>query len=159
MKLFTEADATFSACEKYRYRLWRRWSNEPKLTYILLNPSTATADVDDPTVGRCHARAMREGFGAFEVVNLFALRSTDPKVLRLSVDPVGPLNDSAILDACADAGRIVCAWGKHGSYLGRDSSVLALLDTRLLHCLGRNKDGTPKHPLYLKSDCQTEQYL
>lgn len=150
--LYESVSATFSLCETYRYQLERWWWRGRKLTFIMLNPSTATALVNDPTVGRCEARAVRDGYGGFEVVNLFALRSTDPGMIKKHPDPVGPDNDAAILDACSDADMVICAWGKHGRYRERDKHVMRLLNGIPLYCLGINGDGTPKHPLYLKSD-------
>jgi hypothetical protein len=118
----------------------------------MLNPSTADAAVDDPTIRRCMRFAHRwGGFGSLEVVNLFALRSTDPKGLREVDDPEGPGNDAAILEASKLAGRIVLAWGAGGEYKGRGRDVARALSLARddLVCLGRTQRGHPLHPLYV----------
>lgn len=158
--LFADRGASFSPCGLYRYRLWRTWdSRNPPLVFCMLNPSTADAEQDDPTVARCSERARRLGHGGLEVVNLFALRSTDPKALYGHADPVGPENDSAILGA-AERGKIVCAWGNHGRLRGRDKAVLKLLRAAgaLAFALKISKDGHPSHPLYLSYDLRPEPY-
>jgi hypothetical protein len=121
----------------------------------MLNPSTASALVLDPTVRRCVRLAQAWGLGAVEVVNLFALRSTDPRGLRGPDEPVGPGNDDAVVAAAAAADLVVAAWGVHGSLAGRDERVRALLDDRPLHHLGLTRDGHPRHPLYLPRTART----
>ena len=125
--LFRQSGAEFSPCGLYRYSLWRTWSDAPPLVFCMLNPSTAGAELNDPTVSRCCERSRLLGYGGTIVVNMFALISTDPRALYSALDPVGPRNDAAILDA-ASKGDIICAWGNHGSLHGRDRQVLRLLD-------------------------------
>jgi len=85
----TVSSATYSACETYRYALTRTWDPDgAKVMFVMLNPSKATEAHNDPTVGRCENRARALGFGAFRVTNLFALRETDPKIMRR--DQSGP---------------------------------------------------------------------
>ena len=80
--LFCKSGAQFSACNRYRYRLWRIWDESRKpLVMVMLNPSMANADQNDPTVERCQRRALKMGFGGLRVVNIFALVSTDPAAL------------------------------------------------------------------------------
>lgn len=144
--------ATYSDCEHYRYMLTRIWDPQgTKALFVMLNPSTATEQQNDPTVERCERRARTLGFGAFRVTNIFAWRDTDPKAMRAAADPVGPWNDTAIRDSTPWADQIICGWGAHGAHLGRGAAVHALLrDTGLpLYHLGLTKDGHPKHPLYI----------
>ncbi len=144
--------AVYSDCECYRYSLSRVWDPAGrKALFVMLNPSTATEVQNDPTVERCERRARALGFGAFTVTNIFAWRDTDPRKMRAAVDPVGPENDAAILQATREADQIVAAWGTHGAHLGRGAAVEALLrGTGLpVHHLGLTKDGHPKHPLYI----------
>lgn len=144
-------EAAFSACGTYRYRLARHWAPGPRLVAVLLNPSTACAETDDATLRACVARARGWGFSGLVIVNLFALRATDPRALRHAADPVGPGNDAALCRACAEAAAVLCGWGRHGVLQGRAEAVTALLhDTgRPLWHLGRTASGQPRHPLYL----------
>lgn len=148
----TESIAIYSHCEGYRYALTRVWDPAgTRVTFVMLNPSTATEVQNDPTVERCERRARALGHGAFRVTNIFAWRETDPKAMRRVADPVGPENDAAILDACDWANVIVCAWGSHGAHLGRGPAVEAFLRDRgwPLHHLGLTREGHPRHPLYI----------
>ncbi len=148
--LFQTGSAEISACGLYRYSLERIWGEHgDRMCFIMLNPSTADAEVDDPTIRRCIGFARREGCGRLEVVNLFAWRATDPKDLLLVRDPVGPLNDRCIRRAGNRSRRIVCAWGAHGGYCQRSSCVLDSLHFFHLECLGTTKGGQPRHPLYV----------
>ncbi|SMX46263.1 DUF1643 domain-containing protein [Actibacterium lipolyticum] len=153
--------AVYSDCERYRYTLTRIWEPEGrKALFIMLNPSTATEVQNDPTVERCERRARALGFGGFRVTNIFAWRDTDPKKMRAAADPVGPENDTAILESCPWADQVICAWGAHGEHLGRGEKMEALLrgtDLPLFH-LGLTKAGHPKHPLYIAYTQQPERW-
>lgn len=147
-----ETGALFSPCRTFRYQLWREWSDgDGTCTFIMLNPSTADETVNDPTVERCQRRAAMLGFSRLIVVNLFALRSTDPNALYKAADPIGPQNDDAILDAAKRSQMVICAWGKHGGLMKRAAAVRATLSKEgvVAHHLGLTKDGEPKHPLYI----------
>lgn len=142
----------------YRLSLYRGWDpTRPPMVWVMLNPSTADARVNDPTIRKCIGFAQRLGFGAIEVVNLFALRSTDPDALTRSaaagVDIIGPGNDDAILAAAArtEPGGIYCAWGSHKAAQanGRARHVLNLLPRQPVFALRISKTGTPWHPLYV----------
>lgn len=143
------SEAVFSVDRVRRYLLVRMWESVAPMTWIMLNPSTADAFADDPTIKRCMAFARREGCGGINVVNLFAHRSPDPAALRQAADPVGPANDSAIEVYAWDASLVVAAWGNGGVLNGRAREVgqrLAAAGVQL-RCLGVTKDGHPKHPL------------
>ncbi len=134
----------------YRYTLSRAWDETaPAMTFVLLNPSTADATHDDPTLRRCIGFARRWGYGSLTVVNLFALRATNPRALRAADAPVGAENDAHIIAACEGAARIVCGWGNHGILHARDIAVCGLLLDFPLWCLGTTKQSQPKHPLYV----------
>lgn len=140
--------ARFDATGTYRYYLWREWdAAAPTVTFVLLNPSTADAEHDDPTLRRCVGFARRWGCGRLELLNLFALRATSPAELRRAADPVGPENDTILRAA---RGVIVVGWGNHGALHGRDREVLGLLGEVLV--LGFTKQGQPRHPLYVRGD-------
>lgn len=147
--------AIMSECARYRYELRREWdASLPPMLFIMLNPSTADADKDDPTIRRCINRAQEEGFGSLIVVNLFGLRSPDPKSLTRTHDPVGPENDQHIARALSECqfrgGLTVAAWGAGG--IGDRSERVINMGVRAagdLFCLGLTKSGQPRHPLYI----------
>ncbi len=144
--------AIYSDCEHYRYALSRVWDAQgKKALFIMLNPSKATEQQNDPTVERCEQRARRLGFGGFCVVNIFAWRETHPKLMRQAVDPIGPENDAEVLKACDWADTVVCGWGTHGEHLNRGREMERVLRSNdiSLHHLGLTKDHHPKHPLYI----------
>lgn len=149
--------ARLSGCGAYRFCLSRVWDDRAApVCWVMLNPSTADAEFDDPTIRRCIAFARQWGAGAIQVVNLFALRSTNPAHLKTHADPVGPGNDDEILwNAAGVHGTrplaVVAAWGVHGSYRDRGDEVAAMLDAAgvELSCLGVTRAGHPRHPLYV----------
>lgn len=146
------SEAVYSACERYRYSLTRVWdATGARLLYIMLNPSKATELANDPTIERCERRARGLGYGAFRVCNLFALRETDPALLRRAKRPVGPENEAQLRDAFDWADDILCAWGVHGVHREQDRRCAALLSGcgKPVLVLGLTKDGHPRHPLYI----------
>lgn len=145
-----QGSALLSPCGQYRYRL-RRTSlliATKRALFVMLNPSTADASVDDPTIRRCKGFAREFDCERLDVVNLFAWRATDPKELARVHDPVGPDNDEHIRQAAGESDLVVCAWGASEVAHRRMRTVLDLLP-RPLYCLGVTKFGAPKHPLYV----------
>jgi hypothetical protein len=144
--------AVFNEARTHRYLLCRRWSDGPVMTWIMLNPSTADAFADDPTIRRCISFARREGCGGLRVVNLFALRATNPRELRKHPDPVGPCADQMI-DAQAGGAYTVAAWGADATAIRRGRQVGRRLIAAgvSLSCLGVTSAGHPRHPLYVRS--------
>jgi hypothetical protein len=143
--------AVFSRDRRYRYRLWRRWdAARPVVAFVMLNPSTADAVRNDPTVRRCIGFARSWGFGGLEVVNLFAYRATDPRVLRRATDPVGPANRRHLAAAIVRAGLVIAAWGADPT--ARDAPTQGrVLSQPELRCLGVTRSGAPRHPLYVRA--------
>lgn len=155
MNLFIKSTVSFSECRKYRYYLRREWNgNGPEITWIMLNPSTADETVDDPTVAKCQRLSRKWGFGSLCVLNLFALRSTDPKALYKDPDPVGPDNDKWIRAISEVSDRIVVAWGVHSKLQDREKVVRDILSGLELWALKITKDGHPHHPLYIREDIE-----
>lgn len=157
-QLFPSEDksAILSECGLYRYSLRRRWQMEPTMIFIGLNPSTANAEVDDPTIRKCRHFAKRFGYNGFIMVNLFAYRATSPSDMKRAKAPIGPDNDRWLRFILAASTLKVCAWGNDGVFMDRDRFV-----TRLggeFHCLGVNSSGTPKHPLYLPNETELQIY-
>lgn len=142
--------AEISLCNTYRYFLQRTWDiNNKMMTFIMLNPSKADALKDDPTIRKCVMLAKKENCSGIYVINLFALRSSNPEELYIHNDPVGPENNFWINKIAKQSQIIVAAWGNHGHFLNRDIEVLNTLKSLglKLYCLGLNKNGSPKHPL------------
>lgn len=157
---YLQMDADISEDRLYRYWLSRRWSmGNRTVMFVGLNPSTADASQDDPTIRRCVGFARQWGFDRLYMCNVCAYRSTDPKALRHVPDPVGPANRETLELLVGEAELIVAAWGKEnltgpGRWLAR--WILSLPQTR---CLGKNKDGTPKHPLYLAANTELQPVI
>lgn len=199
MSGYLNSGAKISPCGKYRYRLWREWrlgnstqwdmwtedDGSPALdgagaqigeplscVFVMLNPSTADGEQDDPTIRRCVAYAKAWGYDRMEVVNLFAWRATDPKeLLAVSADddPVGFDNQEAIENAVFHAGLVVCAWGVTGCHLGQDETTLGWIADAVeiiadegrkieVTALKRTKEGFPAHPLYLPAHLKPLPY-
>lgn len=150
--------AVFSPCERYRYALVRHWnSSKAPVAFIGLNPSTADASNDDPTIRRCRNFALQWGFGGLIMVNLFAFRATNPTDMMTQFNPVGEENDYYLRSMTREAGKVFAAWGNHGVFLNRDRDVFAMFPK--LWCLHVNeKSGTPQHPLYVPGDVRPEIY-
>ncbi len=144
--------ADLSLCRRYRYDLWRRWTEAPYCMIVGLNPSTADEREDDATIRKCVVYAKRWGYGALCMTNLFAFRATQPKDMMAAADPIGPDNDRKLEALSRCAGIIIAAWGNDGKWKGRDKQVMAILPG--LHCLKQNNNGSPAHPLYLPSDAK-----
>lgn len=179
---YINKSAVISSCGKYRYSLMREWRGhgtretyqwlgkdhgEPKAcVFVMLNPSTADGEQDDPTIRRCVSFAQREKYDMLIVVNLFAYRATKPEELfKLTHkdDPVGVKNQDYFNSMLNRAGLIICAWGAHGGYMGQDQTALGWMDDHndKLYALGFTSKKIrvghtpacqPKHPLYVKSD-------
>jgi hypothetical protein len=144
--------AVYSDCETYRYSLTRVWDPAgQRVMFVMLNPSKATEVQNDPTIERCERRARALGFGGFCATNIFALRETDPKLMRAAADPEGPDNQDLILAGMDWADTVICAWGTHGSHRDQGPRIERLLRGRgkPLYHLGLSKHGHPKHPLYI----------
>ncbi|WPE19847.1 DUF1643 domain-containing protein [Shinella zoogloeoides] len=154
--LFQSSSASVSPCGRYRYGLTRQWSDGLMMGFVMLNPSTADADLDDPTIRRCIGFARREGCGGIVVVNLFPLRATDPAQLWATryLERFGPDSDNEFQRHLRMmTGPIVAAWGADGDSQGGDAVALMrhYLGSRLV-CLGKTQQGAPRHPLYVRGD-------
>lgn len=159
---FGDRTAEISPCGRYRYRLTRTWDvRSPSLGWVMLNPSTADAALDDPTIRRCTSFAKAAGFGGITVANLFAWRATQPAELLTPDDPFGSPRNVEVLEALlAEHDTVVAAWGAKFNDIRRKraggdhpKTIRAMAGrhgTRLV-CLGTTKDGSPKHPLYVGS--------
>lgn len=182
---YTDLGAVVSNDGRYRYMLWREWrgTHDPKnwhweaydgtgekfgspkpCVFIMLNPSTADADIDDPTIRKCVGFASRWNFEKLVVVNLFAYRATKPtELLKVNHngDPVGVQNQHYIRRALDHAGRVVCAWGSHGGHLRQDKTMVCWLDEagiERFYALGYDAKDNPRHPLMMPYDSKLVRY-
>ncbi len=166
---FTLADETvrsaadISECGQYRYTLSRVWDDDlPLVGYCMLNPSTADAMQDDPTIRKCIHFARAHGYGGIRVVNLFAFRSAHPAELPVLVGQAqGPANETHLRRLASHVASVICAWGCNvrvtPEVVGVAMRAFAGTDLPTL-CLGRTKDGSPRHPLYLANSTSLETY-
>ena len=159
--------AVLSRDGAYRYRLTRRWGDGEMLAWVLQNPSTADANVDDQTVRRARTFAKAWGYDAFDFVNLWAYRETDSAafVEVLLEEPSrarGPGNDAHVLAAATCSAVIVCAWGSGAGRAAEDELLRHVVEGRLraanLRCLGNTADGAPWHPSRLPNGLTPEKY-
>ena len=152
--------AIFSLDHKYRYVLTRKWSNNGICLFIMLNPSTADAYKFDPTVSRAYKIAKRLKLGELVVLNIFAIKGSDPSVIKEYDDPIGKYNDYYINYYCKKSKMIIVAWGNHGSYNNRSNDVKNILkrNKKGVYCIDINNSGEPKHPLYTKNNSKLKKY-
>jgi hypothetical protein len=164
-------NAILSTDQRYRYFLERIIGPGPVATFVMLNPSTADAEVDDPTIRKCIGFCKQWACGRLHVINLFALRTSKPAEIRKALDPVGPENYAQFVHAILgprrsseprlQAGPLVCAWGVLGGFMGRDREVIDWLwnlSPTKPTCLGLTKDGHPRHPLYVPYSARLMPY-
>lgn len=159
------AHAIFSQDRRYRYKLTRSLSHpmyegERPALFIMLNPSTADENLNDPTIRRCLGFAMEWKCTDLWVVNLFAYRATNPRELNVVEDPVGPENHLHIMHAmhdCARRSTIVAAWGAHPMAREAGKKLMEQFGG-VIGCLGRTASGAPRHPLYVRANTQLEPY-
>jgi hypothetical protein len=146
--------AILSEDNKYRYELSRIWDEEkPRILFIMLNPSTADANTDDPTIRRVINFAKSWGYGGLFVANLYAFRSTDPKGLKYTDDPIGKDNIQHIQTLLGLTEKVIYAWGNNQK---EPEWLYNVVSTP--YCIETSKNGTPKHPLYLRADLQPKFY-
>lgn len=159
-----EKSAKISSCGKYRFNLSRIWNPGLKaVTFVMLNPSTADADLDDPTVRRCIGLAKSWGYGAIHVVNLFAYRSTDPANLK-DLDEwerIGARNPHHVADFCYKSEIVVLGWGDSiGKFkIKIPEDIVKVLPAHKIHHLGLTRKGRPKHPLFVEKDIKPIKYF
>jgi hypothetical protein len=184
MKYTAEFSAGGREAALYRYALRRDWRDEGGLftlaahepvpmlelngiggvpnsqklvLFIMLNPSTASDQSDDPTISKCMRFARRWGYGGIEVRNLFAFRSPYPAYMKEAKDPIGDRNDMELVHAITgfDIGLVVAAWGNGGQFKDRGQIVRHLLRDHWpedVYAFAFNKSGEPEHPLYQRED-------
>lgn len=146
----------------YRYQLTRIWdTTKGSACFVMLNPSVADANIDDPTIRRCVGFATKWGCGGIIVVNLSPFRATDPKELRGREDIAAEAaNRVYISDAMRDSIRVIAAWGafdEKNQMLYRATQFVKGLGLKVW-CFGKTKYGQPRHPLYVRGDKELEEW-
>lgn len=156
-----QRDAAISTDGLYRYRLTRSWGEGKPVNFLMLNPSTADASVDDPTIRRCIGFAKQWGYPGLIVTNLFAFRATDPRGLFRTDEPTGgEENDEAILEAALESSIVVAAWGAHPKARERARLVVNMLRKQVgpVYCIATTVSGSPVHPLYQPREFKPRLY-
>lgn len=157
-------NARLSIDGRYRYYLTRYWDRitDPveRVTWVMLNPSTADANVNDQTIKRCMFYSRTWGYKGIAVVNIFALRATEPKVLITDLDPVGPLNDEHVFHWVEMSGLVMAAWGASWPLAHRQRviDVATKLVPHDPHCLGVTASGQPRHPSRLGNELRPVEW-
>lgn len=142
--------ATLSDDGLLRWTLEREWGEGPTVCWIMLNPSSADAEVDDPTIRAIIKRSKGWDFGQLVVVNIYAIRASDPKVARRwaereELPSEAVHNRSIVADMANAADKAVASWGAAPWATAWAYVVAAIIPE--LFCLGRTASGAPKHPL------------
>lgn len=147
---YLSKSADISSDGVYRYALARRLATGDRaVLFVGLNPSTADASLDDPTIRRCVGFAKDWGFDWLLMGNIYAFRSADPKAIYQDKDPVGPRNFQTLREMAFHSELVVAAWGRN-KIVGQAWPIADwVVHHNKVKCLGQNKDRTPKHPLYL----------
>jgi hypothetical protein len=155
MDMFENNGARFSQCGKHRLYLWRIWDeSKPLIMFIGLNPSTANADNDDPTIRKIKAISKHNGYGGVYMTNLFTYISTDPAKLDMVLGNHQTSNE-ILLNIRSKCGHVCMAWGNF-KVLGRDEQVKQMFPQAM--ALKINANGSPKHPLYCKNESTFVNY-
>jgi hypothetical protein len=152
--------AKFSPCKKYRLQLWRLWDDQlPIIMFLMLNPSSADAHNDDPTIRRCVNFTKNWGYGGFYIGNLYPLISSKPKLLLESLSVSHSENKLNLDEMAEKCDKIICAWGNFEivKKLGIPNDFLIDYKNKLYY-ISKSKNETPKHPLYLKSSLKLKKY-
>lgn len=161
--------ASLSPDGLYRYELRRQWGQGDACLWVMLNPSTADASVDDPTIRRCRSFSQAWGWAGMAVVNLYALRCTRPVHLLHHPDPVGPRNETTLRSWLLepDVYEVMVAWGS-GARRVAEAGMPDMVEFveqaaqdagRSLSCLGHTREGDPRHPLYLPASTRLEPWM
>jgi hypothetical protein len=142
--------------------------SDAKATFLMLNPSVASAFINDPTIKRDMGFGISWGCDVLEAVNIHPLRSTDPAGIytwtratsAIEWGEIQRVNNEQIRLACVGAKYVIAAWGTHGMHMAQGRAVreFCAVNGIRLHHLGLTKDGHPKHPLYLKGGTAPQEW-
>ncbi|MEO1714761.1 MAG: DUF1643 domain-containing protein, partial [Bacteroidota bacterium] len=106
---------------------------------------------EDRTIRKCLHFALQEGFGGFDILNIYAFRTPYPEELFKAKDPIGPKNVSFLKKYMEKAQKVALMWGTEAH---KHEAVRQFLDSYPgpWYCFGENKDGSPRHVLYIPGD-------
>jgi hypothetical protein len=142
----------------HRMRLIRQWDNENFVLFIMHNPSIADERRDDPTTEKLIRYAQSWGYGGLLIGNLATMVASDPNALKHATTPlIEKYNDSHITFMALHSKMVILAYGQPAapSLRGEGLRIARMLKahtTTPISALELSNDGTPKHPLYLRSD-------
>ena len=155
------SSAKFSKCKQHRFVLWRGWDmTKPFILFIGLNPSRGNDFYNDPTITRCINFSKSWGFGGMLFGNLFSKISPKPDVIKNDLDTANhPKANEYLMRMISMADTVVFCWGSWKFIDNRKYFIHTLCDGKeSVKCFSKNKDGNPKHPLYIKSSAQLINY-
>lgn len=182
--ILSSADITIDRNHRYTLkRCWDDYADRNTVMFIGLNPSRADEKRDDATIIRCINFAQAWGFGSMYFANLYSYRTPyvkapipdDKKIEKVGPDagkewkPLMEKLNVAVGEYCnyyldemiGESKKVVCAWGSWPFIHQRATEVVKMIRDhgKEIHIFGQNKDGHPKHPLYLASASQTYAYM
>ena len=154
-----DSGASFSNDRQYRYALWRIWDrSKPLVMFIGLNPSTANETKADNTIHSVMRIARHNGYGGVYMLNCWPMVATNPKFLKWDElsDEWNAHTLRVLGSICQD---VVFAWGnfKVVQKQGRDQELLNMFPSAL--CIGKNRNGSPKHPLFQKGTSKLKPFM
>lgn len=148
----------FNADRTHRLSLFRYWGDVSDYAVgVAMNPSGAAEEVGDPTVDAMCRRAREQwNVGSYYQLNVLSVRGTYSSELAKAGVVNIPENDECIRRIASKARLVVVGWGNPGHKSGRGAVVEKILrevcDPAKVFCFGRNKNGSPVHPLYQRLD-------
>jgi hypothetical protein len=165
MKEHRYTGAIFSEEKDHRFALWRTWDRElPSILFIGLNPSRGNQFYNDPTLTRCINFSKSWGYGTMFFGNLFSNVEPDSDMMRaisMHESRIDEVTTNLWLDQMLSmTDEVVCAWGSWDFIERRKKAVIGMISNwfESPKCFGKNKDGNPKHPLYLKATSTLKNY-
>lgn len=154
--------AQISPCEQYRWSLSRVWGDDGgrMVCWLMLNPSTADAEIDDPTVKRCIHFSKSWGYDGLVIVNIFPFRSSRPDECKRWIarenqgarDVIHHKNRPLVVETAKASSMVVAAYGAGDWYQNEAANLLEDITCNReswpdIYCLGTNKRGRPLHPM------------
>ena len=149
----------------YRWSLRRAWGQGPCVGWAMLNPSTADATRDDPTLWQIMCISLRLGFGSLVVVNVYPFRSStiqglgkwlqtwshyalEPDINARAAVEWNQIKAAKALRGCE---TVVAAWGASASKTDVATWISKVEDGLggpiAWKCLGVTASKAPRHPL------------